>query len=307
MPGRRGPSGKSLQLSRAPSTVARELKRNGSPPIPGYRSVYAHEQARARRWTGARLERDDELRACVLERLSWGWSPEQIARPPGRSGSADGDLLREYLPVHLRPSVRPAQEPRLENLRRAKWKRGRRRRPGSSSAGLIATPQRPVGTHPRRRLTATAFGHWEADTMLFGSRGGGARPARAPLAPRAHRGCLRKRREPIAETSPGCWGHCPLVSQTVAFDNAAGPSSPATTGSSTTSASRPSSATPTRRGEGGSRERHRPAASLPAPEDEPSGGPSGTEGERPSSRRCLGIARQGAPLRDGNSFPLSRE
>ena len=41
--------------------------------------MYAHEQARAWRWTGARLERDDELSACVLERLSCGWSPEQIA------------------------------------------------------------------------------------------------------------------------------------------------------------------------------------------------------------------------------------
>ena len=37
-------------LDRAPSTVARELKRNGS-RTSGYRPVYAEQQARARRWS----------------------------------------------------------------------------------------------------------------------------------------------------------------------------------------------------------------------------------------------------------------
>ncbi len=58
-------------LDRAPSTVARELKRNASRTT-GYRPSYAQEQSRARRWSGSRLERDTALRACVLERLGWG-------------------------------------------------------------------------------------------------------------------------------------------------------------------------------------------------------------------------------------------
>ena len=40
-------------LDRAPSTVARELKRNTSRQQ-GYRPTYADQQARARRWRGAR-------------------------------------------------------------------------------------------------------------------------------------------------------------------------------------------------------------------------------------------------------------
>ena len=65
-------------LDRAPSTIARELKRNTSRQQ-GYQPRYAQEQARARRWGGARLDRDAALRAQVLARLKHGWSPEQIA------------------------------------------------------------------------------------------------------------------------------------------------------------------------------------------------------------------------------------
>ena len=43
-------------LDRSASTVARELKRNGSRTL-GYQARYA-EQAHARRWQGSRLERD---------------------------------------------------------------------------------------------------------------------------------------------------------------------------------------------------------------------------------------------------------
>ena len=65
-------------LDRAPSTIARELKRNTSRQQ-GYQPRYAQEPARARRWGGARLDRAAALRARVLARLKHGWSPEQIA------------------------------------------------------------------------------------------------------------------------------------------------------------------------------------------------------------------------------------
>ena len=58
-------------LDRAASTVARELKRNTLRTV-GYRGSSAQEQARARRWTGARLERDEGLRERVLACLKWG-------------------------------------------------------------------------------------------------------------------------------------------------------------------------------------------------------------------------------------------
>jgi IS30 family transposase len=65
-------------LDRPPSTISRELKRNAGSRV-GYRPSYAEQQARARRWSGSRLERNDALRERVLNRLAVGWSPEQIA------------------------------------------------------------------------------------------------------------------------------------------------------------------------------------------------------------------------------------
>jgi IS30 family transposase len=65
-------------LDRAPSTIAREIKRNAGRKL-GYRPAYADEQTRARRWKGSKLERNGCLRQTVLDRLKQGWSPEQIA------------------------------------------------------------------------------------------------------------------------------------------------------------------------------------------------------------------------------------
>src|ERR1700754_1757533 len=65
-------------LDRSTSSISRELKRNSGKQI-GYTPTYAQQQTRARRWTGSRLERDEELRELVLGYLERGWSPEQIA------------------------------------------------------------------------------------------------------------------------------------------------------------------------------------------------------------------------------------
>ena len=96
-------SGRSLQdLDRSPSTVARELKRNGS-RTRGYQPRYADQQAHARRWSGSRLERDKSLRERVLWRLKQGWSPEQVA---GRLAMESGKRVISHesiYSVHIRP------------------------------------------------------------------------------------------------------------------------------------------------------------------------------------------------------------
>ena len=102
-------------------------------------------------WSGA-IERDDTLRACVLGGLSWGWRRSRLpATWPKRQGG--GDLLREYLPVHLCPG-RPAQEPRLEALSATgkgiawagEWPYGRVFVEVSSGSGARPSP----ATRPRR-------------------------------------------------------------------------------------------------------------------------------------------------------------
>ena len=66
-------------LGRNPSTVSREISRNGG--YDNYRASEADEQAweRARRPKPCRLTRCPQLRQRVEEKLIKDWSPEQIA------------------------------------------------------------------------------------------------------------------------------------------------------------------------------------------------------------------------------------
>lgn len=58
-------------LDRTPSTISRELRRNSGSYV-GYKPSYAQDQAKARRWSGSRLDRQAGLRGAVLERLARG-------------------------------------------------------------------------------------------------------------------------------------------------------------------------------------------------------------------------------------------
>jgi len=95
-------------LDRAPSTIARELKRNTGRKI-GYKPAYASEQTKARRWKGSKLERQPQLRQAVLARLTEGWSPEQIA---GRMARDDKKLLLAALSAARKKQTRLARAAR---------------------------------------------------------------------------------------------------------------------------------------------------------------------------------------------------
>jgi IS30 family transposase len=151
-------------LDRAPSSVARELKRNSGRQV-GYKPSYAGEQARARRWSGSRLDRDEELRERVLGRLAAGWSPEQVA---GRSRIEDGRCIgAETIYRFIYAQIARTNDFAWRNyLPRAKGKRGWRGRKGGSPAlhmsGRVPLSQRPAEAAGRR-----VPGHWEADLMAF--------------------------------------------------------------------------------------------------------------------------------------------
>lgn len=66
-------------LGRSPSSIGRELKRNAGSQPAGYWPDYAEQLAAARRWSRSKLDRSATLREQVLTRLSWGWSPVQVA------------------------------------------------------------------------------------------------------------------------------------------------------------------------------------------------------------------------------------
>ena len=154
-------------LDRPTSTISRELKRNSGRQV-GYQPGYAEQQARARRWSGSRLERDKALRDEVLTCLAAGWSPEQTA---GRLARQAGRSILSYETIYrfIYAQIRRTKDYSWRRLLpRAKAKRGRRRRRGGSTVKLI--PGRvPLAERPPADRSNP--GHWEADLMLFAAYG----------------------------------------------------------------------------------------------------------------------------------------
>jgi len=156
-------------LDRSPSTISRELKRNRGRQV-GYKPSYAQQQARARRWTGCRLDREPVLRRAVLEGLSRGWSPEQVA---GRLAREHGHKVISHESIYrfIYAQIRRTTDFRWRRyLPRGKSKRGYRGRKGGSPAsfieGRVSLANRPIEAADR-----TTAGHWEADLMMFSKYG----------------------------------------------------------------------------------------------------------------------------------------
>ena len=166
-------------LDRPPSTVVREMTRNRS-RTQDSQPRYADQQARARRWRGAKLARDAPLRTTVLTHLQQGWTPEQVARAPRPRRRAAGSFSRNHLPLLLRPDRpdetlcvaplspsrqshprRPAQTPQPRRLarpppppRRPPRRSRRPSGPGPRGSRSDALPHRRTSRHhsPRAHL-----------------------------------------------------------------------------------------------------------------------------------------------------------
>ena len=156
-------------LDRAPSTISRELKRNSGTKV-GYQPAYAHEQTRARRWTGSKLERDGALRDTVLGALKAGWSPEQIAgrlRQQKAAVTVSHETIYRFIYAQMR---RTQNGDWRHYLPRAKFKRGYRGQSGGSPVhhikDRVSIDQRPADVHSREQP-----GHWETDYILFSRYG----------------------------------------------------------------------------------------------------------------------------------------
>lgn len=205
-------------LDRAPSSIAREIKRNRGRHA--YKPSYAQDQTRARRWAGSRLEREHDLRRAVLRRLARGWSPEQVA---GRLAREAGRKLISYESIYRFIYAQIARHKDYtwrRYLPRAKSKRGFRGRRGGSAAsfieGRVSLSERPPDAADRKTP-----GHWEADLMLFAKYGQAVltihdRHSRLLLATRPP----NKAADPIARQLITLLRPLPPeLRQTVTFDN----------------------------------------------------------------------------------------
>jgi IS30 family transposase len=206
-------------LDRPPSAVCRELKRNSGRDT-GYRPAHAEEKARARRWTGCRLERDADLRARVLGCLERGWSPEQVAGRLRREAGATV-ISHESIYRFIHAQIRRTGEGRWRlYLPQARARRGRRSNAGRSPVRFfkdrVSIEDRPPSVASRR-----IAGHWEGDLMAFSKYGQAIlvaheRKSRLILLARQP----SKAADPVARRL-GAWFRAlpPALRRSITFDN----------------------------------------------------------------------------------------
>lgn len=182
------PAGESFRsiarrLGRAPSTVSREVGRNGGRAE--YRAAKATiaTRERERRPKPARLARDPRLRAEVERLLDLEWSPQQIAHrlriahPDERELRVSHETIYQSLYVQTRGALRRELAAHLRSGR------SRRRIEGSAAGvgqirGMVNISERPPEAADR-----AVPGHWEGD-LLVGKAG---RSAVATLVERRSR------------------------------------------------------------------------------------------------------------------------
>lgn len=159
------------ELGRAPSTICREIARNGGRDR--YRAADAEVRASvmARRPQEAKLARCPKLAAVVAEKLAEDWSPEQIAgwlknnRAPGVDGD-DGYVSHETIYRSLfiqakgllhRELRRHLRSGRLIRHARSATRSGQRR--GQIKDAL------PISERPAEAADRAVPGHWEGDLI----------------------------------------------------------------------------------------------------------------------------------------------
>jgi IS30 family transposase len=159
-------------LGRAPSTVSREIKRNGGQE--SYRASRADQSAwdRGRRPKTCKLAQNRALAHIVAGKLQLQWSPEPIAGwlkqtyPDDTSCQVSPETIYRSLFIQARGALKKEL---LEHLRRTRgMRRSRHYTQKTDQRGRI-TDTVSIGERPASVEDRAVPGHWEGD-LLFGSK-----------------------------------------------------------------------------------------------------------------------------------------
>jgi len=159
-------------LDRAPSTISREIRRNGGQGC--YRASQADQAAwdRACRPKTCKLAEHRMLACKVAQKLQRQWSPEQIAGwlkrtyPDDTSCQVSHETIYRSLFIQSRGALKKEL---LEHLRRTRAMRRSRHHTQKTDdhgkiTGTVSISERPSQVDDR-----AVPGHWEGD-LLFGSK-----------------------------------------------------------------------------------------------------------------------------------------
>ena len=159
------------RLGRAPSTVSRELVRNGGRGR--YRAHRADRAAlrRARRPKPSKLAENPRLRAVVEKKLAEWWSPEQVARWLKRTYPSDQEMWVSHETIYLSLFVQGKGALRRELtdcLRTGRAYRRPKTKRAPTGKGQIVDPVM-ISERPAEVEDRAVPGHWEGD-LLMGKR-----------------------------------------------------------------------------------------------------------------------------------------
>jgi IS30 family transposase len=160
-----------VQLGRAPSTVSREIKRNGG--LESYRAAQADGDAwgRALRPKRCKLSENRVLARIVANKLRMLWSPEQIAGwlddtyPGDENLHVSHETIYRSLFIQARGALKKEL---LQHLRRTRGMRRSRHYTQKTAihgqiVDAVSISERPASVEDR-----AVPGHWEGD-LVFGN------------------------------------------------------------------------------------------------------------------------------------------
>jgi IS30 family transposase len=148
-------------LNRNPSVISREIRHN-STEDGVYHASWAHNRSARRRRSARQRARipDEQLRGYLREKLSLGWSPEQIA------GRAWRDMPRKTLSHETIYQYIFKCEPALTRYLVYGHKHRRRKQRSPHAKRIMIAHRTPIEQRPEAVNTRQEYGHWEADTAV---------------------------------------------------------------------------------------------------------------------------------------------
>ena len=162
-----------LRLCRNPTTISREIKRNGGRAQ--YRAFLAKQRARrtatSRRRGKSRLNQEDALRAYVVSGLRKEWSPQEIVMrmkmdyPQNTSMRISHEAIYRYIYVLPRGSLKKELIRALRQEHKYRRKKGREKGKTGETRGKIAD-MLSIEERPKEVEDRTVPGHWEGDLVL---------------------------------------------------------------------------------------------------------------------------------------------
>ena len=155
------------QLQRSPSTVSREVSRNGGRP------AYRAEAAERRAWrSGQRpkaclLARNEPLRELVTQLLMQDWSPQQIAKwlrqdlDNGAHMQVSHETIYRSLFIQAKATLKQELTEHLRCRRRTRRTHSRVDNKRGQIVGAVSISERPPEAADR-----AVPGHWEGDLIV---------------------------------------------------------------------------------------------------------------------------------------------